>query len=202
MNAALGGVWHEVYTHNAFAVGDLCVRCKEEVEDLPHIKERRQVELPADDDATPACVRKRDMACCLRHGWQWHGCRQSSRSNRHWSAVLEWVLSRQMDLVNTAVTLIQHRRCGVAYYTNPRERTWLPLPGIKQICVVQYHAEFIAVMRALMIYTAMGKLMSSLTKELLRTALWNQMLLAHVGLTLRQGVPRWALGGNSTTGET
>eukprot|EP00971_Amphidinium_carterae_P214544 4257721-Amphidinium_carterae.2 len=31
------GVWHEKRTHRAFAVGDLCVRCREEVEDLPHI---------------------------------------------------------------------------------------------------------------------------------------------------------------------
>eukprot|EP00971_Amphidinium_carterae_P230034 4565594-Amphidinium_carterae.1 len=37
VNAALGGVWHEERTHRAFAVGDLCVRCKEEVENLSHI---------------------------------------------------------------------------------------------------------------------------------------------------------------------
>eukprot|EP00971_Amphidinium_carterae_P152722 3027054-Amphidinium_carterae.5 len=48
LNAALGGVWHE-----------------EEPEDLSHIlfrcphwhKERREVELPTDDDATPHCVK-------------------------------------------------------------------------------------------------------------------------------------------------
>eukprot|EP00971_Amphidinium_carterae_P243208 4829841-Amphidinium_carterae.3 len=33
----LGGVWHEARTHSAFVVGDLCVRCREEVEDLAHI---------------------------------------------------------------------------------------------------------------------------------------------------------------------
>eukprot|EP00971_Amphidinium_carterae_P054240 1068472-Amphidinium_carterae.1 len=55
-------VWHEDRTNKALAVGDLCVRCKEEVEDLSHImfrcprwhKKRRQVELPADDVETPA----------------------------------------------------------------------------------------------------------------------------------------------------
>eukprot|EP00971_Amphidinium_carterae_P318768 6336395-Amphidinium_carterae.1 len=36
-NASLGGVWHEVRTDNAFHVGELCVRCKEEPEDLSHI---------------------------------------------------------------------------------------------------------------------------------------------------------------------
>eukprot|EP00971_Amphidinium_carterae_P106943 2118120-Amphidinium_carterae.1 len=36
-SAALGGVWHKVKTNSAFAVGDLCVKCKEEVEDLSHI---------------------------------------------------------------------------------------------------------------------------------------------------------------------
>eukprot|EP00971_Amphidinium_carterae_P138182 2738086-Amphidinium_carterae.1 len=63
VNAALGGVWHEVRTHRAFTVGDICVRCKEEPEDLGHIlygcphwnKERRQVQLPADDATTPPC---------------------------------------------------------------------------------------------------------------------------------------------------
>eukprot|EP00971_Amphidinium_carterae_P186196 3696010-Amphidinium_carterae.1 len=37
LNAALGGVWHEVRAHSAFYVGELCVRCKEEPEDLSHI---------------------------------------------------------------------------------------------------------------------------------------------------------------------
>eukprot|EP00971_Amphidinium_carterae_P006030 118884-Amphidinium_carterae.1 len=36
VNAALRGVWHEDSTNRAFAVGDLCVRCREEVEDLSH----------------------------------------------------------------------------------------------------------------------------------------------------------------------
>eukprot|EP00971_Amphidinium_carterae_P001114 21867-Amphidinium_carterae.1 len=58
---ALGGVWHEARAQSTFSVGDLCVRCHEEVGDLSHIifrcpqwhKERRQVELSADDDASP-----------------------------------------------------------------------------------------------------------------------------------------------------
>eukprot|EP00971_Amphidinium_carterae_P110667 2192065-Amphidinium_carterae.1 len=45
--------------------GELCVRCKAEPEDLSHIvfrcphwhKERRDVELPADDVSIPPCVR-------------------------------------------------------------------------------------------------------------------------------------------------
>eukprot|EP00971_Amphidinium_carterae_P002319 45812-Amphidinium_carterae.3 len=65
VNAALGGVWHEVRTHSAFTIGDICVRCQEEPEDLAHIlfrcphcnKERRQVQLPEDDETTPACVK-------------------------------------------------------------------------------------------------------------------------------------------------
>eukprot|EP00971_Amphidinium_carterae_P233555 4635061-Amphidinium_carterae.1 len=36
-NASLGGVWHEVRMDSAFHVGELCVRCKEEPEDLSHI---------------------------------------------------------------------------------------------------------------------------------------------------------------------
>eukprot|EP00971_Amphidinium_carterae_P008420 166127-Amphidinium_carterae.1 len=36
VNAALGGVGRETWTHSAFALGDLCARCKEEVEDIPH----------------------------------------------------------------------------------------------------------------------------------------------------------------------
>eukprot|EP00971_Amphidinium_carterae_P089125 1763867-Amphidinium_carterae.1 len=67
VNAALGGVWHEARTHRAFkqktiVVGDLCVRCIEELSHIvfccPHWhKERRQVEVPADDADTPACVK-------------------------------------------------------------------------------------------------------------------------------------------------
>eukprot|EP00971_Amphidinium_carterae_P350264 6491460-Amphidinium_carterae.4 len=63
LNAALGGVWHEVRTHSAFSLGELCVRCKGEPEDLAHIvyrcphwhKERQQVELPEHDEETPPC---------------------------------------------------------------------------------------------------------------------------------------------------
>eukprot|EP00971_Amphidinium_carterae_P203659 4041940-Amphidinium_carterae.1 len=64
LNAAHGGVWHEVRAHKAFIVGETCVRCQAEPEDVSHIlfrcphwrKERRDVELPADDDTTPPCV--------------------------------------------------------------------------------------------------------------------------------------------------
>eukprot|EP00971_Amphidinium_carterae_P267807 5313339-Amphidinium_carterae.1 len=63
--AALGGVWHEVRAHNAFTVGETCVGCQAEPEDLRHIldrcphwhKERRDVQLPAGDDTTPPCVK-------------------------------------------------------------------------------------------------------------------------------------------------
>eukprot|EP00971_Amphidinium_carterae_P132565 2625425-Amphidinium_carterae.1 len=68
-NAALGCVWYEdrtVRTHKAFTVGETCIgRCQAEPEDLTHIlyrcphwhKERRDVELPPDDDATRPCVK-------------------------------------------------------------------------------------------------------------------------------------------------
>eukprot|EP00971_Amphidinium_carterae_P082511 1631929-Amphidinium_carterae.1 len=60
VNAALGGLWHEVRTHKAFTVGETCVRCQEEPEDLSHIlfrcphwhKERREVQLSADDESS------------------------------------------------------------------------------------------------------------------------------------------------------
>eukprot|EP00971_Amphidinium_carterae_P299045 5941136-Amphidinium_carterae.1 len=37
LNAALGGVWHEVRANSVFEVGDMCVRCGEAVEDFEHI---------------------------------------------------------------------------------------------------------------------------------------------------------------------
>eukprot|EP00971_Amphidinium_carterae_P119513 2367424-Amphidinium_carterae.1 len=37
LNAALGGVWHEVRTNSTFSVGEVCVRCREEADDLSHI---------------------------------------------------------------------------------------------------------------------------------------------------------------------
>eukprot|EP00971_Amphidinium_carterae_P002423 48004-Amphidinium_carterae.1 len=54
LNAALGGVWHEERAHSAFQVGDICVRCGEEADNLEHIvlhcphwnKERREACLP------------------------------------------------------------------------------------------------------------------------------------------------------------
>eukprot|EP00971_Amphidinium_carterae_P251501 4992389-Amphidinium_carterae.4 len=71
VNAALGGIWHEFRTHSAFDVGELCVRCGEEAE-LSHIifrhKERRRVELAADDDETPTCVKLRPEACATSTG--------------------------------------------------------------------------------------------------------------------------------------
>eukprot|EP00971_Amphidinium_carterae_P118868 2354618-Amphidinium_carterae.1 len=65
LNAALGGVWHEERAHSAFQVGDTCVRCGEDVENLEHIvlhcphwnKERREACLPAHTPVAPACVR-------------------------------------------------------------------------------------------------------------------------------------------------
>eukprot|EP00971_Amphidinium_carterae_P165957 3289420-Amphidinium_carterae.1 len=65
LNAALGGVWHEERAHSAFQVGDICVRCGEEVENLEHIvlhrphwnKERREACLPSHTSVAPACVR-------------------------------------------------------------------------------------------------------------------------------------------------
>eukprot|EP00971_Amphidinium_carterae_P299826 5957088-Amphidinium_carterae.2 len=37
LNAALGGVWHEVRANSVFEVGEMCARCGEAVEDLEHI---------------------------------------------------------------------------------------------------------------------------------------------------------------------
>eukprot|EP00971_Amphidinium_carterae_P309320 6146927-Amphidinium_carterae.1 len=121
VNAALGAVWHEVRTNSAFAVGELCVRCCEEAEDLAHIlfrcphwhKERRQVELPADDDGTPACVKL-------------HGLLPAPRLPAvltHEPALVYRAgagteLSGLMDQDNIVVTL---RRCGVGYYIGTQE---------------------------------------------------------------------------------
>eukprot|EP00971_Amphidinium_carterae_P242668 4818288-Amphidinium_carterae.1 len=116
-------------------ITDLCVRCKEEVEDLSHIlfrcpphwqKERRQVELPVDDVETPV------------------------RVNLHGLLPAPWVpVVISQDAAKTCVdgsdkhsSGPQHRRCGVGYYTDTQERAWLPLPGIEQSV---YRAEFLAV---------------------------------------------------------
>eukprot|EP00971_Amphidinium_carterae_P102900 2036917-Amphidinium_carterae.1 len=146
---AIGGVWHEVRTHSAFAVGELCVRCREEAEDLSHIllccphwhKERGRVELPADEDNTPACVKL-------------HGLDPAPR--------VPAVITHEPALVNRAgVGTVwsggsirhssdpQHKRCRVSYYSDTQERVWqlwLPLPGLKQAA---YRAEMLAVVRAL-----------------------------------------------------
>eukprot|EP00971_Amphidinium_carterae_P085617 1694327-Amphidinium_carterae.3 len=63
LNAALGGVWHEERAHSAFQVGDICVRCGEDIENLEHIvlhcphwhKERREACLPVHTAVAPAC---------------------------------------------------------------------------------------------------------------------------------------------------
>eukprot|EP00971_Amphidinium_carterae_P134560 2666825-Amphidinium_carterae.2 len=146
VNAALGGVWHEVRTHKAFTVGETCVRCKEEPEELSHSlfrclhwhKERRDVELPADDDTVPDCVKL-------------HGLLPAPR--------VPPVLTHEPVLVNrTGVVTVwtdgsgrhsddpQHRRCGVGYYTDTNEHLWVPVPGLRQSV---YRAEFHAVVRAL-----------------------------------------------------
>eukprot|EP00971_Amphidinium_carterae_P230398 4572703-Amphidinium_carterae.2 len=68
LNAALGGVWHEARAHKGFTVGETCVRCEVQrggagrpshiLFRCPHWhKERREVELPTDDDTTPPCVK-------------------------------------------------------------------------------------------------------------------------------------------------
>eukprot|EP00971_Amphidinium_carterae_P178410 3539353-Amphidinium_carterae.2 len=63
LNAALGGVWHEVRANSVFEVGELRVRCAEAVEDIEHIvhhcpawaAERREVALPASALEAPPC---------------------------------------------------------------------------------------------------------------------------------------------------
>eukprot|EP00971_Amphidinium_carterae_P181654 3603961-Amphidinium_carterae.1 len=123
-NASLGGVWHEVRTNSAFHVGELCVRCKEEPEDLPHIifrcphwyKERREEvppcvklhgllpapRLPAIRTFEPALVYRAGVTTVWTDG-----------SGRHSSGP-------------------HHRRCGVGYYTDTAERVFCAFPGIKQ----------------------------------------------------------------------
>eukprot|EP00971_Amphidinium_carterae_P145912 2892046-Amphidinium_carterae.3 len=146
VNVALGGVWHEVRTHAAFTVGDLCVRCTEEPENLGHIlyrcphwhEEGCRVQLPVDDDTTPACVKL-------------HGLLHASQ--------VPAILTHEAALVHRpGVGTVwtdgsgrhssdpQHKRFGVGYYTDTQERVWLPLPGLKQSV---YRAEFLAVVRAL-----------------------------------------------------
>eukprot|EP00971_Amphidinium_carterae_P079210 1567209-Amphidinium_carterae.1 len=100
-NASLGGVWHEVRSHSAFAVGGICVRCHEEVEDLSHIvfrcpqwhKKRHQdhVDLPADDDTVPPCVKL-------------HGLLPAPRV----PTVIQHETAQEPH----------HQRCGVGHYTD------------------------------------------------------------------------------------
>eukprot|EP00971_Amphidinium_carterae_P260313 5164637-Amphidinium_carterae.1 len=117
-NASLGGVWHEVRTDSAFHVGALCVRCKEEPEDLSHIvfrcphwhRERRDVELPADNDAVPPCVKL-------------HGLLPAPRvpAIRHFEPALvyrEGVTTVWTDGSGRHSSDPHHRRCGVGYHTD------------------------------------------------------------------------------------
>eukprot|EP00971_Amphidinium_carterae_P054938 1082841-Amphidinium_carterae.1 len=101
-------------------------------------KEGREVQLPADDDTTPPCVKL-------------HGLLPAP--------IVPLVLTHELVLVNrTGVVTVwtdgsgrhssdtQHRRCGVGYYTDTHEHVWLPLHGLTQSV---YRAEFLAVVRAL-----------------------------------------------------
>eukprot|EP00971_Amphidinium_carterae_P170445 3377168-Amphidinium_carterae.1 len=129
-----------------FAVGETCVRWQAEPEDLSHIffhcphwhKERRDVELPADDDTTPPCVKL-------------HGILPAPR--------VPPVITHEPVLVcRTGVVTVwtdasgrhsadpHDRRCGVGYYKDTQEHVWLPLPGLRQSV---YRADFLAVVRAL-----------------------------------------------------
>eukprot|EP00971_Amphidinium_carterae_P102345 2026227-Amphidinium_carterae.3 len=109
LHAALGGVWHEVRGHKAFTVGETSVRCQAEPEDPSHIlfrcphwhKERREVELPADDDTILPCVKLHGIL------YQQPECLLSSRMNLFWCTRQE--LSRcglvvQEDTVLTPTT--------------------------------------------------------------------------------------------------
>eukprot|EP00971_Amphidinium_carterae_P181700 3605056-Amphidinium_carterae.1 len=111
----MGRVWHEVRAHSAFQVGNLCVRCGEDVENLEHIvhhcphwnKERLEPCLPAMAQQVPPCVRfhvllppasllTRKLALVLRQDvdtvWTDGACRH--RNNPH------------------------YRKCGVGYVTD------------------------------------------------------------------------------------
>eukprot|EP00971_Amphidinium_carterae_P055680 1097796-Amphidinium_carterae.1 len=102
LNAALGGVWHEV-ANSVFEVGEMCVRCGEAVEDLEHIvhhcpawaSERREVELPAAALKAPPCVRL-------------HGLLQGRlclAMNRLWLPGLVFILCGRMVLGDAEVIL-------------------------------------------------------------------------------------------------
>eukprot|EP00971_Amphidinium_carterae_P078878 1560642-Amphidinium_carterae.2 len=110
---------------------------KEEPEDLSHIlsphwhKERREVELPADDDAIPPYVKL-------------HGLLPAPR--------VPLVLTHEPVLVNwTGVVTVWTDGSGKhsddpQHFTDTKEHVWLPLPGLRRSV---YRAEFIAVVRAL-----------------------------------------------------
>eukprot|EP00971_Amphidinium_carterae_P270357 5364571-Amphidinium_carterae.2 len=85
-------------------------------------KERRQVQLPADDDTTPACVKL-------------HGLLPVPR-------VLAIITHEPALIQRPGVGTVwtngagrhssdpQHRSCGIGYYTDTQERVWLPLLGL------------------------------------------------------------------------
>eukprot|EP00971_Amphidinium_carterae_P194733 3864425-Amphidinium_carterae.4 len=97
-------------------------------------RERRQVELPADDAIVLACVKL-------------HGLLPAPRVSP--------VIPHELALVYRAGARTfwidgsdhhssdpQRNHCGVGYYTDTQETAWLPLPVIKQSV---YRAEFLAV---------------------------------------------------------
>eukprot|EP00971_Amphidinium_carterae_P347327 6489264-Amphidinium_carterae.2 len=155
VNAALGGVWacvaalwHEVRTHKAFTVGEICIRCQEEPEDLSHILFR----CPHCAKSGEKCNSQRTttlsrrvsscMDCFLRQR-----CRQYLSMNLPWLTGQELELFGLRDLADDADTVATpSAEGGVGYYTDTQERVWLPLPGLKQFV---YRAEFLAVVRAL-----------------------------------------------------
>eukprot|EP00971_Amphidinium_carterae_P276285 5482673-Amphidinium_carterae.1 len=120
VNAALGGVWHEVRTHKAFTVGETCVRC--------------QVHALAQRETTGTTSGGCRHYSCLRQA-PWLASCATGTGNSHPRTGLGRHSSDP-----------QHRRCGVGYYIHTQERVWFPLPRLKQsVCL----AEFLAVARAL-----------------------------------------------------
>eukprot|EP00971_Amphidinium_carterae_P332199 6466234-Amphidinium_carterae.3 len=64
----------QIRVHAEFGVGDLCVRCREAVDDLEHIGhhcpawnvERREVGMLASALDTPTCIKLEGLVCTLR----------------------------------------------------------------------------------------------------------------------------------------
>eukprot|EP00971_Amphidinium_carterae_P031051 611118-Amphidinium_carterae.1 len=96
------------------------------------------VELPADTDEVPPCVKL-------------HGLLPAPRipAIRTFEPALEYragVTTVWTDGSGRHSSDPHHRRCGVGYYTDTQERVFCALPGIKQSV---YRAELHAVARAL-----------------------------------------------------